>query len=225
MRKWNRTLVSVAVALVGFAWEYPAKVLTAIEHVQTMFALPDASAQISTWFASHPYFANETGPWVLICGGLLSIVFIHVGPPVIARLAFKPLQILYDPDDRKFVLREYPYASLEMTTRFRIGVSNAMRDRSIDDVVVSADRNLIVENTIEVAWNGKLERRIGRLNPGQTEYVELFGIGDSFCTNDPRDVFHKPQRFIIRASGTHAREDFAEFEFDVRGNPKLRRTS
>jgi hypothetical protein len=112
-----------------------------------------------------------------------------------------------------------------MSTRFLVGIHNSTHHRSIDDVIVSIDRNLIVENTVEVAWGGALSRKIGRLNPGTTEYVELFGIGDNFGVNDPRDVFSKAQRFVVRVSGIDTKETAAEFEFDVRATPKLRKLS
>jgi hypothetical protein len=176
--------------------------------------------ELQVWLAAHPNLGAAIGPWVLMGLGAVSLAILHLWPLIVSRLRFEPLEILYEPKDPRFVNREY--RSRTMVTRYRIGVHNATTEHSIHDVVVSADKNLFVENTIEEAWGGTTTQRIDRIDPGATEFIEFFGLADNFGTDDPRDVFSAARRFTIRASAKDTRETLAEFEFDRKTVPMIR---
>jgi hypothetical protein len=135
------------------------------------------------------------------------------------------LEILYHPENKKFVRREYRKASFEQVTFYSIGIHNTLADRTLYDVVVAPDSNLFVENTILDAWRGLKRQRHEQLTPGSTIYVEFFGLPDNIASDDPSYVFGSIRTFTVRASAKDTKEIAAEFEFNPKELPMIRRLS
>jgi hypothetical protein len=138
-----------------------------------------------------------------------------------ARARRAPLAIVYDPNDHRFVHREFPNAQLTPVTRFRIGICNRTGSRPFDEVVVSTNRSAFAKATLMPIW-GSRTQRIERIAPNETEFVDVLGLTDypaSSATAGPGKV----QRFIIRAAAKNARRTSAKFEFNALATPAIRR--
>ena len=62
------------------------------------------------------------------------------------------------------------------------------------------------------------------IQPGTTEWIELFGFGNKIGGIDCREtVLRRAQRFWIRAKARDAKESVAEFEYDPRMVPMIKR--
>jgi hypothetical protein len=133
-----------------------------------------------------------------------------------------PLEIVFDPNDHRFVYRDFPNGQLKPVTRFNIGIHNTTGERLLQDIIVSAGRSAFVKTMVEPAWGGRT-RRIARIEPNATEFVEILGLPD-----DPAaaaDIGGKAHRFVIRASASDTRRTSAKFEFNVHAASMIRRVS
>jgi hypothetical protein len=138
-----------------------------------------------------------------------------------ARARRAPLAIVYDPNDHRFVHREFPNGQLTPVTRFRIGICNRTGSRPFDEVVVSTNRSAFAKATLTPIWGGRTQR-IERIAPNMTEFVDVLGLTD-YPASSPTDGSRKVQRFIIRATAKNARRTSAKFEFNALATPAIRR--
>jgi hypothetical protein len=133
-----------------------------------------------------------------------------------------PLEIAFDPNDHRFVYRDFPNGQAKPVTRYKIGIHNTTGDRLLQDIIVTAGRGKFVKAMVEPAWGGRTQR-VTRIEPNATEFVEILGLPD-----DPAaaaDVGGKPLRFVVRASAADTRRTSAKFEFNVHASPMIRRVS
>jgi len=136
------------------------------------------------------------------------------------RARQRPLEILFDPDDHRFVHREFRNGQLTPTTCVKFAIHNGTGDTTLQDVVVSTGRNRFARALIEPAWGGRT-RRIERIEPNATEFIDLFALADGAIV--PPDVLGHVYQLVVRARAKDARGAAARFEFDARANPVLRR--
>jgi len=129
------------------------------------------------------------------------------------------LDIFYDPNDHRYVHREFPHGGLQSVTHFKVGIHNTAGDRSLHDVVVSAGRNAFVKTVIEPAW-GSRTRHIKSIAPNATEFVEFLALPGDPGSQPEGD---KVRRFVIRARASDTRGISAKFEFSARAHPMIRR--
>lgn len=231
MRKIGSAIAALFIA-VGYVWQFGKWTLDwfgrglAVRDINAGVIreagdwLDHAQSTVEHWISANPRLG-----WVLMLLGAFSLLITIAIPWLYEKWTQSPIKIIFDRKDPRCVKEDRRYGNVAKITRFSIGVVNSRADRSLSDVIVQADRNLFVENTIQESWGGRAERRISRLNPRTTEYIELFGVDENFGSSDPLDVFGAPRRFTIRVSATDAKEIVAEFEFYAKRAKKLRRIS
>jgi hypothetical protein len=129
---------------------------------------------------------------------------------------------VYDPNDHRFVHREFPNGGLKPVTRFTIGLHNTTSDRILHDIIVSARRNTFFKSMIEPAWSGRTQR-IVRIEPNTMAFVDILGLPDDFDTQ--AGIGSKARRLVLRASASDTRRTSAKFVFDARAKPVMRRLS
>ena len=139
------------------------------------------------------------------------------------RLKRKPLEIVFDPNDHRFVHREFPNGPSNPITRISIGIHNSRGNCPLQDVVVIAKRSAFATSTIAPAWGGVRIRRIDHIAPNHTAFVEILAAPDT--PDRSGDGRGKVQRFVIRASGGDTRWTSAKFEFNPSATPMIRRVS
>ena len=138
-----------------------------------------------------------------------------------SRARQAPLAIVYDPDDHRFVHREFPNGQHNPVSRFKIGICNRAGSRPLYDVVVSTNRSTFAKSKLEPMW-GSRTQRIERIDPNVTEFVDVLGLADDRASS-ATDSRSKVQRFVIRASAKNTRRTSAKFEFNDRATPAIRR--
>jgi hypothetical protein len=178
----------------------------------------DSLASIETISGFWPVLMLATG---LVAGMRLESFTLHLLNTHASRARRAPLAIVYDPDDHRFVHREFPNGRLTPVTRFKIGICNRTGSRPLDDVVVWTNRSAFAKTALEPIW-GSRTQRIERIDPNVTEFVDLLGLSNDPASSAP-DGRGKVQRFIIRASAKNARRTSAKFEFNARATPAIRR--
>jgi len=136
------------------------------------------------------------------------------------RTKRRPLEFVYDPNDHRFVHREFPNGGLKPVTRFTIGLHNTTSDRILNDIIVYARRNTFFKSMIEPAWGGRTQR-IARIDPNTTAFVQVLGLPDDFDTK--AGIGGKARRLVLRASASDTRRTSAKFVFDARAKPVMRR--
>jgi hypothetical protein len=178
----------------------------------------ESLASIETISGFWPVLMLATG---LVAGMRLESFTLHLFNTRASRARRAPLAIVYDPDDHRFVYREFPNGKLTPVTRFRIGICNRTGSRPLDDVIVWTNRSAFAKAALEPIWRSRTQR-IERIDPNVTEFVDVLGL-----TNDPASSTTegrgKVQRFIIRATAKNARRTSAKFEFNARATPAIRR--
>jgi hypothetical protein len=115
----------------------------------------------------------------------------------------RQLDILFNEDDTAFVRDRKGLYGTTRTRRWWVGIHNASRTRSIDDISLRAREGQFVDCTIAIAHQhpGRLTERepiiaeLRTLPPGATEMVELFGLGADEYSE--QDILSKRQRFTL----------------------------
>jgi len=162
-------------------------------------------------------------PILLFTTGLTVGMWLDAGALRRKRLPrARPLEIIYDPNDHRYVHREFPNGQLKPMTHFTIGIHNGTGNRLLQDVVVSPRRNAFVKAIIEPAWSGARTRLIKRIEPNATEFVELLELADPSVAAAGAGG-DKIRRFAIRVRAKGARGTSAKFEFNPRATPMIRR--
>jgi hypothetical protein len=130
-------------------------------------------------------------------------------------------EILFRPEDERFVRWEYPPDDTHAIIRYYVGLHNA-GPKSILGPSLRAHESPFVKNAIAVAhrvpahvttpviWQAEA------LDPQATEYVELFGVDD-------RVPAIKPCIFHLEVRARDAKTEVAEFKYDPKHSPALRR--
>jgi hypothetical protein len=143
----------------------------------------------------------------------------------------RQLDILFNEDDPGFVRDE---KGLYGTTRVRqwyVGVQNASRTKSIDDITLRAKEGQFVDCTVAVAHQhpGRLRERepviaeFRTLSPGATEMVHLFGLGAD--EHSEQDILSKPQRFTLEARGRDTPIALLALDYDPSTKPPIIRSA
>jgi hypothetical protein len=175
-------------------------------------------ASIETISGFWPILMLATG---LVAGMRLESLTSHLLNTRASRARRAPLAIVYDPDDHRFVHREFPNGQLAPVTRFKIGICNRTGSHPLDEVVVSTNRSAFAKATLEPIW-GSRRQCIERIDPNVTEFVDVLGLTDNPAPS-ATDGRGRVQRFIIRATAKNARRTSAKFEFNALASPAIRR--
>ena len=178
----------------------------------------ESLASIETVPGFWPVLMLATG---LVAGMRLESFTLHLLNTRASRARRAPLTIVYDPNDHRFVHREFPNGQLTPVTRFKIGICNGTGSRPFDEVVVSANRSAFAKTTLEPMWGSRIQR-IERIDPNVTEFVDILGLTDNPAPS-ATDGRNKVKRFIIRATAKNARRTSAKFEFNALATPAIRR--
>jgi hypothetical protein len=178
----------------------------------------ESLASIETISGFWPILMLATG---LVAGMRLESLALRLLNARASHARQAPLAIVYDPDDHRFVHREFPNGQLAPVTRYKIGIRNGTGNRPLDDIIVSTNRGAFAKAMLEPMWGSRMHR-IERIDPNVTALVNVLGL-----TVDPNssatDSRSKVQRFIIRASAKNTRRTSAKFEFNARATPAIRR--
>jgi hypothetical protein len=180
----------------------------------------DTLASIETISGFWPIFMLAAG---LIAGSWFESFTLRLLNARRSRSRQVPLAIVYDPDDYRFVHREFPNAQLKPVTRFKIGICNGSGNRPLYDVVVSTNRSAFAKSMLEPTWGGRT-LHIERIDPNVIEFVDIVGLADDAGSSNT-NARGKAQRFVIRASAKATRRTSAKFEFNSRATPAIRRVS
>jgi hypothetical protein len=140
-----------------------------------------------------------------------------------------PLEIIFDPDDDRNVRHR------NGATRFYVGVHNASNSRTIEGVSLCALDGPFATEVLAVAHgrvhpSGKLLERdpiMGeweQINPGVTEYVELFGMNiELLKQGEYEGALTTPQEFTLEIRARDTPKATARFDFDPGRVPILGR--
>jgi hypothetical protein len=232
MRKIIGSGLGVLAILGGVILQWPGKALEILEHALTLFGLPKLYDEFLGWIAEHPHLVLDIAPWAMIGGGLGSLVALHAGPQIWERIRDRSLEILFDPDDPQFV-REKTEAGPEgpePVIRFYVGMHNARRDhKTILWANMRAHESEFTKKVLRPIHTRK--PLSGRdlmlvtdimLDAGATHFEELFGISNP-TEAEKEPLWDQTYRFALDARGRDVRTEIAEFEFNARKQPMLKR--
>jgi hypothetical protein len=203
----------------------------AIELAGDHGVLTSLAQQMDQGFSPINVAENVPGFWTCLwfAVGLASGLWLDVGlsslrRQILRRAARSPLQILYHPDDHRFVRREYRNGQLQATTCVSIAIRNGMIDKPLTDVVVSAGNNALVRAIVAPAWGGTRTCHISRIEPNAIAFVEIVGLPEE-APADAAKLLSKPRRLVVRARSKDGKRATARFKFDARAEPILQRLS
>jgi hypothetical protein len=139
----------------------------------------------------------------------------------------RQLDILFNEDDRAFVRDKRGLYGTVRTRRWWVGVHNASRTWSIDDITLRAREGHFVDCTIAIAHRqpGQLTMRepviaeFRTLPPGATEMVELFGLGADEYSE--QDILSKKQTFTLEVRGRDTPVAQLVLEYDPATKPPI----
>ena len=77
MRKTLGSVISAIVILGGIILQGPWHALDVVGRILTMLDMPETFNHLIDWLAAHPMLAVDIGPWILIGGGIASLIAIH----------------------------------------------------------------------------------------------------------------------------------------------------
>jgi hypothetical protein len=220
------TIFRLSVVLIGIVWGFSDQILDVIDRILVPMGLQGPNEDLRTWFSVHPNLVAEFGPWILIGGGLFSLLMMDILRPIFLKLRGAALEILYDSNDERFAREEWrTNPAVERTTHCSVGIRNPMQVHSLTNVAISVDRNSFVDEIIVPCWGNKHTVHLEKLDPGATEYIELCVLTDNVRSDKSGALLGKVHRFTIRTKAKGAKEAVAEFEYDPRATPMIRRRS
>jgi hypothetical protein len=233
-----RTLQSISIALiflVGLVWAFGKWVLVGIATMLALVHLQSASlagsldgfAQFQDtaerWISAHPNLG-----WVLILFAGAFLLARYGWPQVSRRWKFSALEMAYDNSDPRFVRRKIDIGptGVDGGEYHAVAIRNNSSNRILHDVSVVAKGGEFVRSAFWISRRSDDTTLLPEtdIEPGTMEWVELFGFGNKIGEIDCREtVLRRAQRFCIRARARDARESVAEFEYDPRMVPVIKR--
>ena len=233
-----RTLQSISIALIflaGLAWALGKWVLggiaavLALEHLQSasLAAWLDRLAQFQDiaerWISAHPNLG-----WILILFACPFLLAKYPWPAVVRRWKVPALEIAYDNSDPRFVRRKIDIGptGVDGGEYHAVAIRNNSNNRTLHDVSVVAEGGEFVRSAFWISRRRADTTLLPEtdIQPGTMEWIELFGFGNKIGEIDCREtVLRRAQRFCIRARARDAKESVAEFEYDPRMVPVIKR--
>jgi hypothetical protein len=234
MRVFRPTSI-IVIFLIGLAWGFGESILYAMGHALAVFDLKPGSFDdhtadlgrlqqlIESWISTHPNLG-----WILIASACALLLAGHAWPKLVRRWQAPTLEIVYDHADPRFVRRKIDVGptGIDSGEYHAIAVKNNSSSKTLHDVSVVADGGEFIRC---VFWVSRRTQDMTLLeaidmHPGATAWIELFGFGNGLREIDNfGDVLRRVQRFCIRATARGARESVAEFEYDPRMVPVIKR--
>jgi hypothetical protein len=151
-------------------------------------------------------------------------------PPAVRERPSSPLEVTFNPDDDRHVKHR------NGVTRFYVGVHNASDTRTIESVTLCALDGSFATDVLAAA-HGRINPATGRqferdpilgewaqINPGVTEYIELFGINAELmkqCEYD--EPITRRHQFILEVRARDTPKAMAQFEYDPSRTPIMTR--
>jgi hypothetical protein len=233
-----RVLQSIAFLIIlvaGLAWAFGRHILNGVvailsfAHLQSA-PIADWQEQLDRfqdgaerWISAHPNLG-----WILIVFAGSLLLALHGWPAMVRRRKVPALEIAYDNSDPRFVRRKIDIGptGLDGGEYHAVAIRNNSGNRTLHDVFVVAEGGEFVRSALWVSHGGEDATLMPEtdLHPGATEWVELFGFGNNIGEIDCHEtVWRRAQRFCIRARARDAKESVAEFEYDPRLVPVIRR--
>jgi hypothetical protein len=233
-----RTLQSISIALiflVGLVWAFGKWVLVGIAAMVALVHLQSAALAESLdsfaqfqdtaerWISAHPNLG-----WVLILFAGPFLLARYGWPQVSRRWKFPALEIAYDNSDPRFVRRKIDIGptGVDGGEYHAVAIRNNSSNRTLHDVSVVAEGGEFVRSAFWISRRSDDTTLLPEtdIQPGTMEWVELFGFGNKIGEIDCHEtVLRRAQRFCIRARARDARESVAEFEYDPRMVPVIKR--
>jgi hypothetical protein len=132
------------------------------------------------------------------------------------------LEILYDPLDENFLHVEYPEDDGDAVIRYRVGIYNP-GPKTLFLPSLRAQESPFVANVIAIAHcvphvGSPIIWQADAIDPNTTEYVELFALEDS-----DQAKLRQRYTFHLEARARDVKSAIAEFKYDHRKSPALRR--
>jgi|GEM_PF-7116283 len=233
-----RTLQSISITLIflaGLVWAVGKWVLGGIATILALVHLQSTSlaesldhlgrlqAVAEYWISAHPNLG-----WMLILFAGPYLLAKYAWPEVIRRWRVPALEIAYDNSDPRFVRRKIDIGptGVDGGEYHAVAIRNNSSNRTLHDVSVVAEGGEFVRSAFWIS-RGRADTTLlpeTDIRPGTMEWVELFGFGNKIGEIDCRQtVLRRAQRFCIRARARDARESVAEFEYDPRMVPVIKR--
>jgi hypothetical protein len=221
--------------LAGLAWAFGTWALNGIAAGLSLMHLQSAVFDESLdrmarfqdvaehWISAHPNLG-----WILIVFAGSFLLGTHAWPAVVRRWKIPALEIAYDNSDPRFVRRKIDIGptGVDGGEYHAVAIRNNSSNRTLHDVFVVAEGGEFVRSALWISCSGEDATLVPGtdLHPGATEWVELFGFGNRIGEMDCCEtVWRRAQRFCIRARARNAKESVAEFEYDPRMVPVIRR--
>ena len=217
-----RSTVGIVITALGIVWLSGMKILDWIGRMLDVIQLGDFVTDFQVWLVNHPNLANEYGPWVLIGGGVASLIATHAAPPIYRAWRQEVLEIIYDPADEQGrfggVGRWRLYMSDDPPVEafiFRIGVQNNTR-KTICDVTGTVEGDLI-DHPFPVAlrFSRTLELK-DNLDPGRMLLMDVIAM-----TRNPADWPEGAHQIIVRINGRDTPETMRRFYIDKSRMPAM----
>ena|SRR5580704_8928647 len=132
------------------------------------------------------------------------------------------LEILYDPLDENFLRVEYPTDDGDAVIRYRVGIYNP-GPKTLFFPSLRAQESPFVANVIAIAHcvphiGSPTIWQADAIDPNTTEYVELFAL-----ENSDQARLRQRYTFHLEARAKDVKAAIAEFKYDHRKSPALRR--
>jgi len=221
----QNSIVSIVVMGCGIAWQFGMPILSWIGRMFDLIALGDYVTDLQLYIINNPNLAGQYGPWVLIWGGLGSLVAVNAGPAIYRKIRSSPLEIVYDPADKEgqfggvgdwyFDLGGSSNGPPIQAFIFRVGVKNNTK-KTIYNVTGTIEGEMI-ERSIPVALRFSRTRKLeGNIDPERMLLMDVFGMSPN-----PKCWPEGINQIIIRINGKDTPEAMARFYFDKSRMPAM----
>jgi hypothetical protein len=210
----KQVLSAIAAVLVRLQWEAAAESMNQVLQFQD---------RVERWISAHPNLG-----WILVAFAGSFLLAGYGRRAIVRRWKAAALEIAYDHSDPRFVRRKIDIGptGLDGGEYHAVAIRNNSNNRTLHDVSVIAERGEFASYAFWISSEGADATLLPRtdLDPGATQWIELFGFGNNIGEIDCREtVWRRAQTFCIRARARDAKEAVAEFEYDPRMVPVIRR--
>jgi hypothetical protein len=230
-----QSILLLMVLLAGLAWSVGKWFMRGIAEILALGNLSSASVAaalerlahvqdaMESWISLHPNLG-----WILILFAGSLLLVLHGGPVLIRPRRMPALEIAYDNADPRFVRRKIDVGptGVDSGEYHAVAIKNNSSSRTLHDVFVVAEGGEFVRSVFPMSGRSDDATLLPGtdLDPGATEWIELFKFGSRSGEIDCREtVCRRAQTFCIRARARDARESVAEFKYDPRMVPVIRR--
>ena len=217
-----KSTVSLIILAIGIVWQYGQKIPNLIGNILDVVNLGDFITDFQLWLVNNPNLSNTYGPWILMGGAAVSLVFVHLMIPLYRRWATDDLSIIFDPADQegqfggvgKWHVMGSPDPPLDRYI-FRVGVKNNTA-KTIYDVTGTVEGEA-VDQPFPVALRFSRTRELeGNLDPKRMLLMDMFALPPD--QTEWMDGIHE---FTVRINGRDTSEVSQEFQLDKTRMPAV----